>query len=119
MIPRSMCDNMNLFADFLVPKMLIQNNKRNAAIVKQLLTEKCLITNVKEDFPPEKIADEKNFISVLFYYGMITIAGTKRDKTIYKIPNREVEEQLLEMVKCNEVITVDYCGDAAKHGNLI
>lgn len=56
---------------------------------------------------PESINDPDNFVSLLFYFGMLTIDGTYRGKTKFVIPNEVVREQiyayLLSTYKENEL----------------
>lgn len=95
--PDSMPDSMNIYSDFLTPKMLIRKDKDfkyEAAIVKQLLSVGHYNFVLKDDFPPENIANKDVFISLLFYYGLITICGQENGLTVFKITNRETEEQL-------------------------
>ena len=99
--PDSMPDSMNIYSDFLTPKMLIRKDKDfkyEAAIVKQLLFVGHYNFVLKDDFPPENIADKDVFISLLFYYGLITICGQENGLTVFKITNREAEEQLRDFV---------------------
>ena len=45
-------------------------------------------------FPAERIADPDNFVSLLYYFGLITIDGTLEGETKFVIPNQVVREQL-------------------------
>jgi hypothetical protein len=49
---------------------------------------------LKRGFPAESINDPDNFVSLLFYFGMLTIDGTYRGKTKFVIPN-EVAKELI------------------------
>ena len=81
---------------------------------------------VKEEFPAENIASNDNFISLLYYFGLVTIGGACQGDTRFVIPNEVVREQiftyLLEAYKEND-LSLDsydirkkeqlmaYCGD--------
>ncbi|KAA4671451.1 AAA family ATPase, partial [Bacteroides ovatus] len=45
-------------------------------------------------FPAVKITNPDNFISLLYYFGMLTISGIYKGKTKLTIPNLVVQEQL-------------------------
>ena len=51
------------------------------------------IATVNSYFPAESIIDEDNFISLLFYYGMLTIRGTLGAALKLGIPNNNVRIQ--------------------------
>jgi hypothetical protein len=50
--------------------------------------------DLKDHFPAETITDPDNFVSLLYYFGMLSIAGKRRDETVFKIPNQVVREQM-------------------------
>ena len=56
---------------------------------------------IKEHFPAERIADPDNFVSLLYYFGMITFAGTHRGNTRFVIPNEVVREQIFAYLLSN------------------
>lgn len=49
---------------------------------------------LKESFPAANIVDSDNFVSLLYYFGMLTISGMYKGKTKLTIPNQVVQEQL-------------------------
>ena len=49
---------------------------------------------LKEGFPAEDIARNDNFVSLLYYFGMVTIGGIHRGKPKFVIPNEVVREQV-------------------------
>ena len=81
---------------------------------------------IKEGFPAEDIAKDNNFISLLYYFGLVTIGGRYQGDTKFIIPNEVVREQifsyLLDAYSDND-LTYDgydirkkeqlmaYCGD--------
>ena len=50
--------------------------------------------DLKESFPAVNITTPDNFVSLLYYFGMLTISGTYEGKTKLTIPNQVVREQL-------------------------
>ena len=49
---------------------------------------------LKDSFPAVSITNPDNFISLLYYFGMLTISGTYKGKARLTIPNMVVQEQL-------------------------
>ena len=49
---------------------------------------------LKKGFPATSITNPDNFVSLLYYFGMLTISGTYKGKTKLTIPNQVVREQL-------------------------
>ena len=50
-------------------------------------------STINSYFPAESITDEDNFVSLLFYYGMLTIRGTLGAMLKLGIPNNNVRKQ--------------------------
>ena len=65
-----------------------------------------------ENFPAERINDPDNFLSLLFYFGMVTIDGTYQGNTRFVIPNEVVRDQmytyLLDTYKENNLTFEQY-----------
>ncbi|SHK25446.1 PD-(D/E)XK nuclease superfamily protein [Hathewaya proteolytica DSM 3090] len=67
-------------------------NFKDEETVKQLISEEIINTKLVEKFNLEYMYDKKeNFISLLYYMGMLTIESTYFDKCIMKIPNYSVK----------------------------
>ena len=95
-IPRDLVED-NIRMDYNKLRMLIRHDKHfenDASIIQRLVTQGFVTGTLKKGFPAEAINDPDNFISLLFYFGMLTIAGTYRGKTKFVIPNEVVREQL-------------------------
>ncbi len=48
----------------------------------------------KKGFPAINITNPDNFMSLLYYFGMLTISGTYEGRTKLTIPNQVVREQI-------------------------
>ena len=95
-IPDRMIDD-NIRTDYNKLRMLIRHDKEfahDASIIQQLIKLGYITGTLKPGFPAEQIGDPDNFISLLFYFGMVTIDGTYKGKTKFIIPNEVVREQL-------------------------
>ena len=87
----------NIRIDYEKLRMLIRKDKEfahDASIIQQLVEQGFVTGELKTGFPAEKITHPDNFISLLFYFGMLTIDGSYKGKTKLIIPNQVVREQL-------------------------
>lgn len=93
-------DNMveeNIRVDYNKLRMLIRKDKEfahDASTIQTLVQQGYITGELKTGFPAESIAEPNNFVSLLFYFGMLTITGTKEGETLLTIPNQVVREQL-------------------------
>ncbi len=74
----------------------------NFSIIEKILSDGYITANLKSSFPYEQITDRDNFISLLFYFGLLTLDGTYQGQTKFIIPNKAVESFM------NEFITTGY-----------
>ena len=85
-------------------------NKYHALLSYKL--EHYITGTLKTGFPAENIGDPDNFISLLYYFGMVTLAGTYEGDTRFVIPNEVVREQifryLLDTYKENDLTFENY-----------
>ena len=109
-IPDSMVET-NIRIDYDKLRMLIRHDKdfaHDASIIQQLVTQGFVIGTLNENFPAERINDPDNFLSLLFYFGMVTIDGTYKGETKFIIPNEVVRDQmytyLLDTYKENDLV---------------
>lgn len=127
-IPDTMLDE-NIRVDYNKLRMLIRKDKEfanDASVIQTLVSQGFVTGEIKEGFPAEDIAKDNNFISLLYYFGMVTIGGRYQGDTKFIIPNEVVREQiftyLLDTYSDND-LTYDgygirkkeqlmaYCGD--------
>lgn len=100
--------------------MLIRKDKNfahDASVIQELVTRGFVAGELKAGFPAESICEPDNFISLLYYFGLVTIAGTYRGKTKFVIPNEVVREQIFKYL----LDTYDENGlsvDELKHDDL-
>ena len=127
-IPDAMLDE-NIRVDYNKLRMLIRKDKEfahDASVIQTLVSQGFVTGEIKEGFPAEDIAKDNNFISLLYYFGLVTIGGRYHGDTKFIIPNEVVREQifsyLLDTYSDND-LTYDeygirkkeqlmaYCGD--------
>ena len=77
--------------------MLIRKDKEfahDASVVQTLVSQGYITGELKKGFPAVSITNPDNFVSLLYYFGMLTISGIHKGKTKLTIPNQVVQEQL-------------------------
>ena len=95
-IPKDMVED-NIRIDYEKLRMLIRKDKEfahDASIIQTLVSQGYITGEVKKGFPAASIIDPDNFISLLYYFGMLTISGAHEGKCKLTIPNQVVREQL-------------------------
>ena len=96
MIPDRMIDE-NIRVDYNKLRMLIRKDKEfrhDASIIQTLVSQGYVTGELKKGFPAENIANDDNFVSLLYYFGLVTIGGTLMGDTKFVIPNEVVREQI-------------------------
>lgn len=95
-VPRDMIED-NIRIDYEKLRMLIRKDKEfshDASIIQTLVSQGYIAGELKRGFPAVSIVDPDNFISLLYYFGMLTVSGMHEGKTKLTIPNQVVREQL-------------------------
>lgn len=95
-IPNNMLD-ANIRTDYNKLRHLIHVDKtfgENASVVQEIVEKGTTTGIIADSFPAEDIIKAENFKSLLYYYGMLTIHGTRGPMNILSIPNQTVREQL-------------------------
>ena len=93
--PRQMIDP-NTRTDYGKMKKLLQFDKLDGerkGIIRKIAEEEQIVTQLYESFSAYQIPKAEIFPSPLFYYGMLTIKGTRGSKLILGIPNNNVRKQ--------------------------
>ena len=52
-----------------------------------------------DSFPIEKVLDEKNFKSLYYYYGIVTMGSVRRDRLWFRVPNECVRRQVFDYMR--------------------
>ena len=61
------------------------------SIIQTLVSQGYITGELKDSFPAANIVDPDNFISLLYYFGMLTISGMHKGKNKLTIPNQVVD----------------------------
>ncbi len=93
--PRQMIDP-NTKTDYGKMKKLLQFDKLDGerkGIIHKIAEEGQIVAQLEEQFSAYQIPKAEIFPSLLFYYGMLTVKGTRGSKLILGIPNNNVRKQ--------------------------
>lgn len=98
--PEQMIDP-NTRTDYNKMKRLIQLDRLDGdrkGVIRQIAEEGKILTNLFNSFSADQITKQEIFPSLLFYYGMLTIIGTRGNLTVLGIPNTNVRKQYYEYI---------------------
>lgn len=98
--PKQMIDP-NTRTDYNKMKNLIQLDKLDGnrkGVLRKITEEGQIITSLITTFPAIEITKPEIFPSLLFYYGMLTITGTRGERVILSIPNNNVRKQYYDFL---------------------
>lgn len=96
--PRQMIDP-NTKTDYNKMKKLLQLDKLDGnrkGVIYEIAEKGEIVSNIETTFPAETLTNPKMLVSLLFYYGMLTIKGTRGSRLILGIPNNNVRKQYYE-----------------------
>lgn len=113
-VPKYMLED-NIRTDYNKLRMLIRRDSEfgpDASIIRLIAEQGYITAELKTGFPARGITDPRNFVSLLYYFGMLSIEGTSEGKTKLIIPNQVVREQmynyLLKTYEKEELSQDDY-----------
>lgn len=96
--PEEMIDP-NTKTDYNKMKKLLQLDKLDGnrkGVILEIAEKGKIISNLETTFPAETLTNPNMFVSLLFYYGMLTIKGTHGSRLMLGIPNNNVRKQYYE-----------------------
>ena len=99
--PKEMIDP-NTKTDYNKMKKLLQLDKLDGdrkGVIRTIAETGQIVAPLTETFSAYRLTDPHIFTSLLFYYGMLTIKGTRGDKMILGIPNNNVRKQYYGYLK--------------------
>jgi hypothetical protein len=107
-LPRKLIDQ-NVRIDYnklryliTIEKQLNKNFKQlngNFNRLKNITYDKGIISDIEDSFPVHEVIKQKNFISLLYYFGLLTIHGEKYGQYLLKIPNLTILNLMYEYIR--------------------
>ena len=109
--PKRMLDP-NTKTDYSKMKKLLQLDRLDGdrkGVLMTIAERGEILGNIEESFPAKALTDPDIFISLLFYYGMLTIKDVRGTKLLLGIPNNNVRVQYYEYLReqYSEKVRVD------------
>lgn len=112
-IPSVLIDN-NIKIDYGKMRHLIILDKKingNFSTIKRIAEDGEIRVSIVTSFPAEKLIAKENFVSLLYYLGILTIERVERGSTILKVPNLAIRtvlfSYLVEGFSEAEIFNVD------------
>jgi hypothetical protein len=105
-IPDQLIDN-NARIDYMKLRYLIISDKKgtpqtngNFSQLRQIMENDAIHSTIVDRFPIAKLTSPGNFISLLYYFGLLTITGSDEEhKAILKIPNEAIKRLYYDYFK--------------------
>ncbi len=72
----------------------------NFSQLRQIMENDFIHSTIVDSFPVHKLVSPENFVSLLYYFGLLTIAGIdEENKAILKIPNEAIKRLYYDYIK--------------------
>jgi hypothetical protein len=101
-IPRFLIDD-NLKMDYVKLKNLVVQGRQingNFKVLTHIINTGGIVSEIVKSFPSDLVAKENNYISLLYFLGLITHSGALiEDKPFLKIPNQAIKTIFFEYIK--------------------
>jgi hypothetical protein len=105
-IPRILVDE-NALTDYgklrhliVMDKQGVSKTNGNFSTLQQILESGIIRSKIARSFPIEDLIEPGNFVSLLYYFGLLTIDGMdEENKAILKIPNESVKRLYYDFIK--------------------
>ena len=114
LLPETMVDS-NARTDYSKLVHIVQLDKdksfnKGESLIEKLVAEGETTAVIQKTFPAEKLKEENNLESLLFYYGILTVKGVVPGRTVLGVPNVFIREQIIgymQMIYGNKGIKWD------------
>ncbi|HLP47081.1 MAG TPA: AAA family ATPase [Candidatus Kapabacteria bacterium] len=125
-IPHELIDRNAMFDYKKLHHLIIIDKKGtpkvngNFSQLQQILETGQAITHIQSGFPAEGLTKPGNFLSLLFYFGLLTINKTTlTGQTVLTIPNEFVKRLFYDFIKDTYEDINIFSLDMLKYGNLL
>lgn len=99
-MPKVLVDN-NIKIDYGKLRHLIVLDKKingNFSTIKKIAEDGEIRMSIKTSFSAEKLVHKESFVSLLYYFGILTIDRVEEDETVLRIPNNAIREVLFSYI---------------------
>ena len=94
--------DQNVRIDYGKLRHLITVDKRlngNFSELKSIIETGEVISDIALSFPLEHLLQRENFISLLFYFGLLTFAGEKAGRPLLRVPNLTIKDLMYGYIR--------------------
>ena len=94
--------DQNVKIDYKKLRYLVTIDRRlngNFDRLKSITFDQEIISDIEDSFPVNELTKQKNFISLLYYFGLLTIKGMNRGKYLLKIPNLTIQHLMYDYIR--------------------
>jgi hypothetical protein len=98
--PKMLIDD-NIKIDYGKLRHLIILDKKingNFSIIKKIAEDGEIVSSIKSSFSAEKLINKESFVSLLYYFGILTIDRVEEDETVLRVPNNAIREVLFSYI---------------------
>jgi hypothetical protein len=121
-IPISLIDN-NLKTDYVkLRKLVVQDKKLNGnfEVLNEIINTGGTVSNLVESFPYDMIAARENYISLLYFLGLITQSGDNiSGSAVLRIPNETIKTIFFEYIRVVIQGSHDFSIDINKFARML
>ncbi|WP_045214665.1 AAA family ATPase [Desulfonatronovibrio magnus] len=80
--------------------VLDQDLNGNFSRLKEIIENGSIVSDITKSFPYEKLADSSNFISLLYFFGLLTFKGEYQEgDPVLTIPNEAIRTMMYEYIR--------------------
>jgi len=100
-LPENLIDQ-NVKIDYKKLRYLITIDNQlngNFSRLKDIIENQEIVSDIVDSFPVEKIIDQENFISLLYYFGLLTIHSIADGVYLLKIPNITIQKLMYGYIR--------------------
>lgn len=112
--PKEMIDK-NIRTDYNKLRHLVRIDhelEHNFSVLREIIETGQTVARLNSSFSVLDMVKPDNFKSLLYYFGLVSIAGTQLDNVRLRIPNHVVREQLysylIETYEQSDIFTIDF-----------
>jgi hypothetical protein len=87
--------------------------------LKEILEQDRTTAKLEKGFSLDEIMNTDNFVSLLFYFGLLTIDGVDKDRLVLKIPNETIKRLYYDYIKKGYRETDIFDLDLSQYSDLI
>jgi hypothetical protein len=71
----------------------------NFSLLKSIIEDGETVSPINPSFPLEQLLQRENFVSLLYYFGLLSMAGVTNDIPLLRIPNRTVQDLMYGYIR--------------------